>query len=250
MIPRLICKMRITAWHWIVIININFLTFPSVIGGGLLPDMSDKKIIISAVILAALLIVGGWYYSKNRLPTASISQPPAEKKTTSQTITGLSIGDPDAPVTIEEYTNFLCPACANFANNTMPQIKENYIKKGQVKMVIYIFPPFELAKAALCAEEQQKFVAYHDYLFSHQRQISQEKDIKDFALNAGLNEQEFNACYSSNKYDEKSSQWFEEGKAKGVDATPTFFINGQKLVGAQPFEEFGKIIDEKLNEAR
>lgn len=210
--------------------------------------MSDKKIIIIAVILAALLIGGGWYYSK-QTPVSGSPQP------TNSSITGVSepgilIGDPNAPVTMEEYTSFICPACARFAGGTLPQIKDEYVKTGKVKIILYVLPPYELGRAALCSLEQNKFVEYHDYLFEHQGQITKEDDLKNMAVNAGLDSQKFNSCYDANKDEAKLAKWYEEGSGRGVDSTPTFFINGQKLIGALPFADFKKVIDQKLEQAR
>lgn len=211
--------------------------------------MSDKKIIIAAVVLSLLLIGGGWYYSKNRPPSAAIVNPP---KTSESSVSeaGISLGNPAAPVVIEEYTNFLCPACASFALVTFDQIKEDYVKSGQVKFVFYIFPPLELAQAAICAEEQGMFAEYHTYLFEHQGQITKEGDLKDFAVNVGMDGNRFTTCYASEQTKAKATKWTEEGNKREVDSTPTFFINGQKLVGAQPYSDFKKLIDEKLNQSR
>jgi len=209
--------------------------------------MSDKKLIVFSLFFAALLIFGGWYYSKNGSKQAAIL--PAS---TGATITekGIVIGNPDAPVTMEEYTEFLCPACGRFATQVLPQIKEDYVKTGKVKLIIYVFPPFELGRAALCADEQSKFSEFHDYIFQRQQEITSEEDIKNYAINSGLNAQEFNACYTQDKYTDKLNKWYEEGGDRGVTATPTFFINGQQFVGAYPYADFKKIIDEKLAETK
>lgn len=212
--------------------------------------MTDKKIIIFALVLSVLLVGGSWYYSK-QAPGASISgafSSPGLSAAVSEA--GILVGNPAAPVTIEEYTNFICPACGRFANTAFGQIKDDYIKIGKVKMVIYIFPPYELGRAALCSQEQNKFTEYHDYLFVHQDQITKDDDLKNMAVNAGLDSQKFNACYDSEKYKDIVAKWSEQGISRGVDATPTFFINGQKLIGAQPYDDFKKIIDQKLNQAR
>lgn len=209
--------------------------------------MSDKKIIIFAVILSLLLIGGGWYYS-SRTPGGSTSPSPQTSGGASEP--GILIGDPNAPVLMEEYTNFLCPACARFAGTTLAQIKDDYVARGKVKLMIYILPPYELSRAALCANEQNKFTEFHDYVFAHQTQITKEGDLKDFAVNAGLGSAKFNACYDSGKYSDKAAKWFEESSARGVESTPTFFINGQKFIGAQPYDDFKKIIDEKLDQTQ
>ena len=208
--------------------------------------MSDKKIIVVALVLAGLLIGIGWYYFKLRPPTAAIQ--PSGTPLAKVTETGISYGNPDAPVTIEEYTNFLCPACSQFAETTFGKVKDNYVASGKVRFVFFVLPPVELSKAALCAQEQNKFIGYHDYVFAHQTQITDENTLKDFAVNAGLDENQFNACYVLNKYGDKIQKWLSEAQARGVEVTPTFFINGQKFVGAQAFEEFQKIIDGKLGQ--
>ncbi len=211
--------------------------------------MTDKKIIIIALILAALVIGGGWYYSHYGAPKAAISDSQPAAKPGEITEPGIVFGDPSAPVTMEIYTNFMCPACAKFATETFPQIKNNYIATGKVKMVFYIFPPIELGYAGLCAQEQGKFIEYHDYVFSHQDQITGEDVLKTFAINAGLDGEKFGACYAgaAAKYDAKINKWSDEGQARTVEATPTFFINGQKFIGAQPYAEFQKLIEQKLN---
>ncbi|MBU3901056.1 DsbA family protein, partial [Patescibacteria group bacterium] len=87
-------------------------------------------------------------------------------------------------------------------------------------------------------------------LIDHQGQITKEDDLKNMAVNAGLDSGKFNACYDSGQYADKAVKWSEEASSRGVESTPIFFINGQKLIGAQPYGDFKKIIDEKLNQAR
>ncbi|MDD2730641.1 MAG: DsbA family protein [Candidatus Portnoybacteria bacterium] len=207
--------------------------------------MTDKKIIFFALILSVVIVGGGWYYNSHQRAT---EESPTPSPTVSEP--GAVLGNPDAPVVIEEYTNLLCSACAYFQTNAFHQINEAYIKTGKVKLVVYVLPPYETSQAALCALEQKKFFDYTDYAFTHQAEISEEQDLKDFAVNAGLNEQKFNDCYASENIQERAQKWNEEGKARGVTATPIFFINGQKFIGAQPFAEFQKIIEEKLSETK
>ena len=211
--------------------------------------MTDKKIIIFAIILAVLLAGGGWYYSK-KSPAGSGPNPTSSLSPATITQAGISIGNPNAKVTMEEYTNFLCPACGRFAATTFGSIMDDYIKTGKVKMIFYVFPPYELGRAALCSQEQNKFIEFHDYIFPRQTQITQESSIRDMVSNAGLDLKKYDACYNSGTYTDVVTKWNEEGTARGVDATPIFFINGQKLIGAQPYGDFKKIIDEKLNQAQ
>lgn len=204
--------------------------------------MSDKKIIFIALLLAFVLVIGGWAYTKSK-PNPG---PAAISGSHGQKTGGITVGDENAVLTIEEYTNFLCPACANFALNTLPKIQEEYIKTGKVKMVFYIFPPLELAEAAFCAEESNKFTEFHDYVFAHQEEIISEEVIFSLISEIGLEENQFSQCYNKDQALSVAQGWFEEGKERGVDATPTFFIGGEKIVGTKSFEEFKKIIDDKL----
>ncbi|MDD5589982.1 MAG: thioredoxin domain-containing protein [Candidatus Portnoybacteria bacterium] len=204
--------------------------------------MSDKKIIIVAVILSLGLIGAGWYYGKDKPnPGPAAITTPVEEN-----ISGIVFGDENAPVTMETYTNFLCPACGHFALNIYPKIQENYVKTGKVKMVFYIFPPYELGKAAFCAQKQGKFLEFHDKIFAKQSEIQSEENVFSIMTEIGLDMESFHQCYNGQDAQKAAESWLSQGEKKEVEATPTFFINGQKVVGALEFEEFQKIIDEKL----
>ncbi|MBI4709428.1 MAG: thioredoxin domain-containing protein [Candidatus Portnoybacteria bacterium] len=210
--------------------------------------MSDKKIIVFAVVLSIALGAGGWYYAKNRPSNpgpAAIAETPQDN---SEKTPPLVYGNENAPVIIEEYTNFLCPACGQFAVETMPKIEENFIKTGKAKMVFYIYPPLELGRVAFCSDKQGKFVEYHNYLFAHQSEITKEEDLFDFAEVVGLDKAQLIECFNTDAANQASKDWYENGQGRQVDATPTFFINGEKLIGAQAYEEFERVINSKLSE--
>jgi len=208
--------------------------------------MSDKKIIVIAVILALILIGAGWIYSKNKPSPAAVSNTQNSQTNSSQDKTpGIMIGDEKAPVTIEEYTNFLCSHCADFALQTFPKIEENYIKTGKVKIVIYVLPPLELARAGFCANQAGKFLEFNDYIFNHQADITREDALLSAAKNMGLGDG-FEQCYNSDLAKTAAQDWYNKANEIKIEGTPTFYINGQQIVGAQPYEEFQKIIDSKL----
>lgn len=210
--------------------------------------MSDKKIIAIAIVFSAVIISAGWYYSKHQPPTAAILPTlSATPDYSAAKQAGITIGNPDAPVTTEEYTNFLCSHCQNFANGALKQIENDYVKTGKVKIIFYIYPA-ELGQAALCALEQNKFLEYHDYLFTHQ--LTQDSDITNFAVNAGLDGPSFSTCYSSDKYKDRVQQWIDAGTVRKIEGTPTFFINGQEIIGEVPYEDIQKVIEQKLNAAQ
>ncbi len=102
------------------------------------------------------------------------------------------------------------------------------------------------AEAAECANEQGKFWDYHDKLFSNQRAI-QDENLKQYAVDIGLDTDRFNSCFESNKYRSTIQKTMKIGSAAGVTGTPAFFVNGRFLSGAQPFSAFKKIIDDELS---
>ena len=200
--------------------------------------MANKKIIITAILLVLALVAVGWIWGRQA--------PGGDDNGQAAKTAGIVLGSANAPVIIEEYTNFLCPACGLFARETLPQIEENYIKTGKARFVFYVFPPMELGQAAFCSEKQGKFLEYHNYLFAHQEEIKGEDQILEFAKNIGMDSEKFNQCRAGDEAKSAALGWFSDGQRRQVTATPTFFINGEKLVGAQPYSEFQKLIDSKI----
>jgi len=160
-------------------------------------------------------------------------------------------GSADAPVTIIEYSDFQCPFCARFWSQTLPQLQEEYIDTGKVKLIYKDFPlsfhenAQKAAEAGECADDQGMFWEYHDMIYENQNALSV-SNLKSYAKDLGLDTSEFNDCLDSEKYEDEVKEDFKEGQAAGVSGTPAFFINGKSLVGAQPFSEFKKVIDAEL----
>ena len=164
-------------------------------------------------------------------------------------------GDPNAPVTIIEFGDFQCPFCGRFATSTEPQINEAYIQGGKVRFGYFNFAFLGqesnwAAEAAECASDQNKFWEYHDMLYSSQSGENQgafnKDNLKKFAEDLGLDTSAFNECFDSGKYTQLIQEESSTASSIGVRSTPTFFINGQPLVGAQPFEVFQQTIDPLL----
>jgi protein-disulfide isomerase len=107
---------------------------------------------------------------------------------------------------------------------------------------------FKASEAAHCAGEQGKYWEYHDRLFQNQRAL-QVDNLKKHAADLALDEAKFNACLDSGKYAGRVRTGLQEGTALGVGSTPSIFINGRLVMGAQPFEAFKQIIDEELQRA-
>ncbi len=169
-----------------------------------------------------------------------------------------SVGNANAKVTIVEFSDFQCPFCRSFYNDTFLQLKKDYIDTGKVRFIYRYYPlPFhDMAKptalAAACANEQGKFWQFHDKAFVEQGKKGTGtvaytlNDLKSWAAQVGVNTAQFNGCLDSAKYQAKVDADTAAGSAAGVNGTPSFFINGQLLVGAQPLSQFKTLIDAAL----
>jgi protein-disulfide isomerase len=160
-------------------------------------------------------------------------------------------GPAKAPVTIVEFADFQCPFC-RAALNSISAVNDKYGDK--VRWIYMDFPlgmhahAMDAAKAARCAGAQHKFWQYHDALFADQSKLAPD-DLKATAKKLGLNTTEFDQCFDKGTYESGIRQDMAEGTRLGVTGTPTFFINGRELVGAQPPSAFDDIINEELAQA-
>lgn len=162
---------------------------------------------------------------------------------------GFVRGPKDAPITIVEFSDFQCPFCKN-ANATVKQVLDKY--PGKVKLVFRDYPLASIHpqapkahEAARCAADQSKFWEYHDVLFERAPRLAPQ-DLKQYAVEVKLDPNAFNQCLDSGKYAAEVDKDFQEGAGLGLTGTPSFFINGRQLVGAQPLAAFQKIIDAEL----
>jgi protein-disulfide isomerase len=163
-----------------------------------------------------------------------------------------STGSASAPVTVVEFSDFQCPFC-RAAENTLKQVRQKY--GDRVKLVYMDFPlgfhqhAMDAARAARCAADQNKFWQFHDALFADQAKLSA-NDLKQTATAVGLDRTKFNGCFDSGGHNAGIQQDVAEGSSLGVTGTPTFFVNGRELVGAQPPPKFDEVIDEELARAK
>ena len=160
-------------------------------------------------------------------------------------------GNKEAKVQIVEFSDFQCPFCARGAD-VLKEIKAKYGKKVQVAFKQYHLPFHKDARpaalASLCANEQKTdyFWKLHDWMFANQQKLDN-KSLKEAAKSFGMDEKKFSDCLDNNKLMAKVQANIDEGQAIGVKSTPTFFVNGQLVSGAQPIEIFSDIIDEELS---
>jgi len=170
-----------------------------------------------------------------------------------------TIGSDNAPVVIVEYSDFQCPFCRRWEQETKPSLLTNYINTGKVKLVYKDFPlsfhenALNFSEAARCAGDQGKFWDMHGKIVSEQDKVTTVTvdNIKQWATDLGLNTTTFNSCFDSKKFASAIQANQTEGSALGVSGTPSFFIGkangtGQLVVGAQPYATFQSAIDALL----
>jgi protein-disulfide isomerase len=161
-------------------------------------------------------------------------------------------GDKNAKVTVVEFTDYQCPFCSQYYKDAYIKIVADYVKSGKVKYMLFDLPlPFHqnakpAALAARCAGEQDKYWEMHEQLFTNQEAWStgdpKEKFIT-YAKTIGLNEPKFTTCYTEGKYSKDVDDSLALAQKVGANGTPTFYVNGTQLVGAQPYSEFQKALD-------
>ena len=173
-------------------------------------------------------------------------------------------GDPNAPITIIEFSDYECPFCGRFYENTLPLIEENYINTGKVNFVYRDFPIQSIhpnavpaALASECADDQGMFWPFHDMIFENKgiwEKLEGEMLFDEFGQYAAilaLNTEEFNSCLESNKHLDEVRNDLQDGRNYGVSGTPGFFIGNDnsgyiKVSGAKPYPIFEDILDEML----
>jgi protein-disulfide isomerase len=174
-----------------------------------------------------------------------------------------AIGDPNAPVTIVEYTDFQCPFCARHTLQTFAQIEEDMVETGQVRYVFKDFPLTSIhpqatlaAEAARCAGVQDAagdtYVAMHNILFDKQEEWSGQANaaelFADYAAEIGLDRESVATCLETHEFEADVLADMQEGMEIGVRGTPAFLINGHLVSGAQPFEVFEQVVESLIAE--
>lgn len=196
-------------------------------------------ITLGVILLAMVIILPQLNASSSNLPVIE----PTAKVRPQANFT--SMGDPNAPVKVEEYADFQCPACKYFFDNLEPLIIEQYVQTGKV---YFTYVPYSFldngapgreskaaAEAALCAADQGKFWEYHDYIYVNQKGENEgnysNARLKQFAEKLNLNMKTFNSCFDSGKYTaDVEVNYMQQGRRNGVSQTPLFLINGSTLV--------------------
>jgi protein-disulfide isomerase len=207
--------------------------------------------------------VDGYDSQGSSVPSPGTSTPPSQKVEVSDDDDPW-LGNEDAKVTVIEFSDYQCPFCRKYWTESYPQLKEEYIDTGKIK---YVFRDFPLnfhpgaplaAVAGNCVREQlgnEAYFKYHDIVFSEQNKQGQgtvqfgEDEIMSWVDQIeGIDKSKFNTCYSDPSQKAEVDADFAAGAAAGVSGTPSFFINGETLVGAQPYSVIKATIERALAE--
>jgi protein-disulfide isomerase len=160
------------------------------------------------------------------------------------------LGPEDAPITIIEFSDYECPYCRKWHLEVWPLLQEAY--PDQIRLVYRDFPLTNIhpnatpaASAANCAREQGFFWEFNEKLFSMEYPLNP-SGYQAYAQELALDMTAFNECLDSGRFNDEVMADFEYASNLGVSSTPTFFVNGIPVVGAQPFEAFSQLIDQEL----
>lgn len=203
--------------------------------------------------LMAIAVVGAGLIFFARTQGGERSAPQDVPASPGAAFEGHVIGSDSAPVTVVEYADFTCPACAQFAVLTAPDIKQRLIATGQVRWIFRDFPlenhpnSMPAHHAAQCAGEQGRFFEMHDQLyFNHGRWATERRPqgrFRDFARTIGLDVGQFDDCMSSGRYLARLEQAKRDAAAAGIGSTPTFDIGSQRVSGALLYDDFKRYVD-------
>jgi protein-disulfide isomerase len=204
-----------------------------------------------AIVVVALLIL------QNNTPIGSIVTPSAA---TYPQANGNAMGDPAAPVVIIEYSDFQCPFCKRFHDDSLPLIVRDYVAQGTVYFEYRHFPvvdggsssgeSHQAAFAAVCAGRQNRFWEFHDLLFANQTGENignfTARRLEAMAETLGLDLEAYRECLASGDVENEVNVHRAAALDLGVYSTPSFVINGELIVGAQSYEVFQGAIDAAL----
>jgi len=238
-------------------------------------EKRGRLITIGLIIVGALFIVFAFIYPQLK-PIADIVPAKAAER---PNVDRNSMGDPNAPIQITEFSDFQCPFCEQFYNETEPLLVQYYISTGKVKFTYRSGGNWvsqniarstgapaktesqDAAHAAYCAADQGKFWEMHDALFANNRDVEDQgsftsRRLSVIAESINLDKTEYDDCFDGGKYEDQVQQDLEDALAANITGTPffiiTYTVNGETktktLDGAQPFSTFQVELEAILNE--
>lgn len=231
--------------------------------------MNKKILFIGFGILLLITLLATYVYinkSGKKDTTQTVNNENAQEAQQATTNKGtLTIGNPNAKVTIVEYSDFKCPECNKYYQNAGKQIKKDYIDTGKIKIIFKPYPLFgddsgKILYTSYCANEQGKFAEFHDAIFSYMwenyyknenydvaaKPIFSEENIFKITDSLALDKDKIKSCIDNKTYFKYYEQALLDSGPDEIQGTPSFIIGGQKIVGPQPFNIFKTLIEAEL----
>jgi len=195
--------------------------------------------VIGIIAVGALLVAAALIYPSLRPIGEIVTVEPNQRPLAE----GTAMGDPNAPVVIDVFEDFQCPACLTYSEEVEPLITETYVANGQVYYVFHHYPfldsnsitkeSHQAANASMCAAEQDLFWEYHDILFANWNGENagafSDRRLVAFAETLDLDMEQFTECFEENRYQDEIQADFNLGMEMGVTGTPSVFVNGQQI---------------------
>jgi len=229
-------------------------------------ETRGRLITLSLITLAAALLVTVFVYPQFKsiggivTPSAAVDYSQAD---------GVSLGDPNAPVTVDVFEDLQCPACQFFTESVEPLIVQYLVTPGKVRYVFHNYPFLDgpgpgsggesdqAANAVMCANEQGRFWELHAVIYANwdgeNRGNLSNRRLQAMAETAGMEMDTFDACFSANKYIDELEADYELAKEFGVSGTPSVFVNGLSVGGEgkiPTFQDVATAVDAILNESQ
>lgn len=228
------------------------------------------KKVVGIVAVALLIVVAAWFVlGRNDKKSNQAAQTIQSESSAGSSFdkaqpnkAELVIGSASAPLSIVEYADFKCPTCNRFFRGAYPEIQKNYIETGKAKIVFRNLPFIAedsrtAAEGAYCANDQGKFRQYHDLLFNQiwdeyygagkvaegeAASVFAPEQLKQLVVSIGIDTGQFDECLKTSKYKDAVTSDLAASERDGATGTPTFIIGNQKIVGAQTFSFYDKLI--------
>ena len=208
----------------------------------------QQRILIFIVVGIALLITGFIIFQSLK-PVGEIKQLTVRNHPQTD---GLTMGDPNAPIVVEEFSDFQCVACFRFWEGLEKEFIDYYVSTGKVffKYTPFSFigpESFQAAEAAYCANEENRFWDYHDMVFENWNGENvgnySDQRLIAFASSIGLNENNFKSCLNKNKFNNEVQKGISYGTQSGISATPSFIVNGELVYSDALIEKLDSLLD-------
>ena len=236
-------------------------------------DMKDKRrkqaqkqrqtatlaIIGGVALLVGLIVLSGFLKSSAPVGDFTVITPDVHPQ-----VNGTAMGDPNAPVRIDVFEDFQCPACQYYSENVEKQVIDNLISTGKVYYVFHNYPFLDdraatkesdqSANASMCAADQGRFWDYHQMLYANWNGENQgnlsDKRLTAFANALGLDMTKFNTCFKANQFKDQINADLQAGQDMGAQGTPSVFVNGKIVAPGQvpSFEEIKAAVDAAVNQ--